>query len=74
MAISNMNHTFISRVPTKMNEPFEAACLSELAVTQDDFTPLNSQGAARQDHKPVIISGKIRQCFLAGPLTLHHVH
>lgn len=58
MAISNMNHTFISQVPTKMNEPFEAACFSELAVTQDDFTPLNSQGAVRHDHKPVIISGK----------------
>lgn len=58
VAISNMNHTFISQVPTKMNEPFEAACFSELAVTQDDFTPLNSQGAVRHDHNPVIISGK----------------
>lgn len=58
VAISNMNHTFISQVPTKMNEPFEAACFSELAVTQDDFTPLNSRGAVRHDHRPVIISGK----------------
>lgn len=68
-----MNHTFISQMPTKMSEPFEAACFSELAVTQDDLTPLNSQGAVRNDQKPVI-SGKIRQCFLASPLTLHHVH